>query len=314
MLLVTAVACADEPPPPTPWAGSGGVEDDGPSDDADDDSDDDDDNDDNGAGSEGSEGGDEESGGEESGGETGDDGPVDPGTPAGTCGPEGPTSGVVQVTLDSPERWYYLGAPPSDDPLPLVLAFHGDEGHPDEAVTWFWEPVWEVHQDFIIAMMKCPGCTSWYQGDTTVNVQYVWDVLEDISSTHNVDVSRIYAIGYSGGSSFLAMHGLEFQSVFAGIQWHCGGGWTSYVPPPAPACKVDGRFVISTDDFLWDNAKAMEALLLENDHEVEFIEAACSGHCCHTDDLAEGAWAWFKQRTKCDDIVTGECAAVDDIP
>ena len=252
--------------------------------------------------------------GHDDGADDGSDDGGDPGEPAGSCGMAGQKGDIVQVDLGGADRWYYVGAPASDEPLPMVVAFHGDEGHPDDAVTWFWSPVWEDEQSFILVMTKCPGCSSWYTGDQAAKTQYLWDVLEDVAANHNVDVNRIYAIGYSGGSSFLADHGLEFQDVFAGIQWHCGGGWTSYVPPPKDTCKVDGRFVIATDDFLWDNAKAMESLLLEHGHEVEFIEAACSGHCCHTDDLAEGAWAWFQARTKCDGIVAGECAAITDLP
>jgi predicted esterase len=245
-------------------------------------------------------------------GESGGDEPEHPG-PAGTCGPGASTSGIVQVNLDA-QRFYFVGVPNAEGPLPMVVAFHGDEGHPSEAVRWYWEPVWSSHQSFVLVMMKCPGCTSWYQGDTGPNVQYVWDVLADVAGEYDVDVSRVYAIGYSGGSSFLSMHGLEFQEVFAGIQWHCGGGWGPYAPPPREDCKVDARFVISEDDFLWDNAKAMESLLLNNGHHVDFVVAQCSGHCCPTADLAEGAWAWFQQRTKCDDVVGGECDDLTALP
>jgi hypothetical protein len=270
--VIASSACAEAPWRGSPWAGSGpaaGLDDGGASStgaldvgaiDEDDDSDDD--------------------GSQVPPADDGTDPPpVDDLGPAGTCGADAGGGGIVQVTLDGAERWYYLGVPAAPGPLPVVVAFHGDEGHPDEAVRWFWESVWQAHGDFILVMTKCPGCSSWYQGDTDAKADYVWDVLDDVAARHDVDVSRIYAIGYSGGSSFLAMYGLQFQEVFAGIQWHCGGGWTSYVPPPRPGCEVDGRFVIATDDFLWDNAKAMESLLVEHGHEVEFVTAACSGHC-----------------------------------
>ena len=41
------------------------------------------------------------------------------------------------------------------------------------------------------------------------------DVLVDVASQYNVDTNRVYAIGYSGGSTFLGWRGFEFQDVFA---------------------------------------------------------------------------------------------------
>ena len=238
------------------------------------------------------------------------------GGPAGTCGMGGTKSSVVQVELGSPERWYYIGAPDTDEPLPLVLAFHGDEGHPDMSTRWIWGAYWEQNNlPFITVMTKCPGCTSWYMGDTSANADYVWEVLADVAANHNVDVSRIYAVGYSGGSEFLGIHGWEFQDVFAGIQWTCGGGaWTPYTPPSRDDCKVHGRIVISADDFLWDGSQALLQRLMDQGHPHEFVEAQCSGHCCDTADHNEGAWAWFQTVTKCGAEVPGECAELSDLP
>lgn len=233
--------------------------------------------------------------------------------PAGTCGEGGKVGTIEKVTLEGgTDRHYFVGVPNKEGPLPMVVAFHGDEGSPN-AVRSFWTPVWKKEQAFILVMTQCPGCTSWYKGDTKANAQYLWDVLEDVGDNYNVDVSRIYGIGYSGGSVFLALHGFEFQNVFAGIQWHCGGG-RGYAKPPRDDCKVAGRIVISKDDFLWDSAKTVEKNLQSNDHQVEFVTADCEGHCCHTNDLAVGAWAWMQKQTKCGAEVGGECAELTDLP
>lgn len=233
--------------------------------------------------------------------------------PAGTCGEGGKVGVIEKVTLEGgTDRHYFVGVPNKEGPLPMVVAFHGDEGSPN-AVRSFWTPVWKKEQSFILVMTQCPGCTSWYKGDTKANAQYLWDVLEEVGDNYNVDVSRIYGIGYSGGSVFLALHGFEFQNVFAGIQWHCGGG-RGYAKPPRDDCKVAGRIVISKDDFLWDSAKTVEKNLQTNDHKVEFVTAECEGHCCHTNDLAVGAWAWMQKQTKCGAVVGGKCAELTDLP
>lgn len=196
------------------------------------------------------------------------------------------------------------------------MAFHGDEGDPFMSTRFIWGSFWEQNDlPFIAVMTKCPGCTSWYQGDTNANADYVWDVLADVAANHNVDVSRIYAVGYSGGSEFLALHGFEFQDVFAAIQWTCGGAaWGPYTPASRDDCKVRGRIVISADDFLWDGSQDLQARLEAEGHEHEFVEAQCSGHCCNTSDHNEGAWAWFQQQTKCGSEVPGTCGEVDDLP
>lgn len=240
---------------------------------------------------------------------------TDPG-PAGSCGAGGGTGEILQIELGSPERWYLVGAHDTDEPLPLVLAFHGDEGDPFMSTRYIWGSYWEQEQPpFIAVMTKCPGCTSWYQGDTSANADYVWDVLADVAANHNVDVSRIYAVGYSGGSEFLAIHGWEFQDVFAGIQFSCGGNaYTRYTPPSRDDCKVHGRIVISQDDFLYDGAQNLLARLQSEGHPHEYVDAQCSGHCCDTPDQNVGAWEWFQTVTKCDAVVPGECAELSTLP
>lgn len=261
----------------------------------------------------GGDGGGSDDGG--SGDTSGDGG--DPGEPAGTCGEGGPKGQIIEVNLGSPERWYIIGAPNTDEPLPLVMAFHGDEGNPYNSTRYIWGSYWEDLADpgFIAVMTKCPGCESWYQGDTDANAAYVWDVLTDVSSQHNVDINQVYAVGYSGGSEFLSLHGWEFQGVFAAIQWTCGGNaYGPYTEPPRPDCKVRGRIVISADDFLWDGAQNLRQRLEQEGHEYEFVEAQCSGHCCDTPDHNVGAWAWFQNHTKCGGVVTGECAELEELP
>lgn len=241
-------------------------------------------------------------------------GPI--GGPAGSCGMGGTKGEIVQIELGSPERWYLIGAPDTDEPLPLVVAFHGDEGDPFNSTRYIWGSYWEENAlPFIVVMTKCPGCESWYMGDTSANADYVWEVLADVATNHNVDVSRIYAVGFSGGSEFLSLHGFEFQDVFAGIQWTCGGNaYTAYTPPSREDCKVHGRIVISADDFLWDGAQMLLARLEDEGHQHEFVEAQCSGHCCSTPDHNEGAWAWFQTVTKCDAIVPGTCTEIETLP
>jgi len=262
------------------------------------------------------------SGGGEGGGATGGGGAggeggagTGGGGPHGTCGTGGPTGTHNLVSLSSGD--YLVWAPPNDPnlPVPLVMGLHGDEGHPDQALTYIWGGVWNNHQDFVLVLPICPGANhSWYQDNPASHAAFLSDVLQDVASKHNVDIDRSYAVGYSGGSCFLSGYAMQFQDVFAGIQWSCGGCNLSYTAPPKPECAVDARFHISDDDFLLSGAQGTAQGLQNQGHDVTWVTAQCSGHCCANGvGDAEGAYAWFLQRTKCGAVGAG-CGNITDVP
>ncbi|MBW2455560.1 MAG: hypothetical protein JRI68_13655 [Deltaproteobacteria bacterium] len=237
------------------------------------------------------------------------------GGPHGTCGTGGPTGTHNLVSLSSGDYLIWAPANNPSQPVPLVMGLHGDEGHPDQALTYIWGGVWNNHQDFVLVLPICPGAShSWYQDNPSSHAAFLSDVLQDVAGAHNVDIDRAYAVGYSGGSCFLSGYGTQFQDVFAGIQWSCGGCNLSYTAPPKPECKVDARFHISDDDFLLSGAQGTAQGLQDNGHDVTWVTAQCSGHCCANGvSDAEGAYSWFLQRTKCD--ATGEgCGNITDVP
>ena len=243
-----------------------------------------------------------------------------PSGPAGTCGSQGATSGWERVDLDS-QRYYFVRVPQSTEPLPMVMVFHGDGTDPNSndpvnIVISYWAPVQDSNANFILVGMKCPGCASWLH-NLSGSEQYIWDVLGDLSSRFNIDVSRVYASGYSGGANMLARVGLKFQGVFAGIHFNCGGGYYGqpYHQPPRSDCKVPARFVVSESDFLYGVARSMETFLLNNGHHVDFLTPSCSGHCCHIGPPeASQTLSWFLNRTKCGGIVGGSCAEITALP
>jgi hypothetical protein len=198
----------------------------------------------------------------------------------------------------------------------MVMALHGDEGSPLVAIRYFWGPVWASHQDFILVMPKCPAANgSWWDSDTHAHVGFIDDVIDDVAGKYNVDIDRVYAIGYSGGSVWLGWHGFQFQDVFAGIQWCCGGSNAWYTAPPRDTCKVDGRFHISDDDFLWNGARDVYETMVAYGHEAEWVTALCSGHCCAPGRSEAGdALQWFLGRTKCDGTAGSGCGDIRDLP
>jgi predicted peptidase len=216
--------------------------------------------------------------------------------------------------------YYFVCSPPTDRarPYPVVMALHGDEGSPDAAIITYWEDLWTTRQDFILIMPKCPTLEgSWYADGHEGHVAYINDILAEVASKYNMDIDRMYATGYSGGSEWLSMHGFQYQDVFAAIQWNCGGFDPSgyYTPPPKPECKVDVRIYIADDDFLVDGARELYATAKALGHQAEYVTAPCSGHCCgHGFETSNQMLGWFLQRTKCDSSAGTGCGNIRDVP
>jgi len=184
------------------------------------------------------------------------------------------------------------------------------------AVSYIWGAVWNAHQDFVLVAPVCPSTQgSWWQGDTSAYAVFLHAVIEDVAAKYNIDIARSYATGYSGGSCWLSAYAFEFQDVFAGIQWTCGGCGPNVLPPPAPNCKVDGRFHIAADDFLLQGAQATADAMEQNGHHVDFVIASCSGHCCmNSPSDAEEALSWFLDRTKCHSTDGVGCSSITALP
>lgn len=78
-------------------------------------------------------------------------------TPAnaeGSCGTGGATGELNESWAPSE---YYLYVPSSagpDNPLPLVVTLHGDEGDPAMSTLYWWPPIWRETMDFILLVPR----------------------------------------------------------------------------------------------------------------------------------------------------------------
>jgi predicted esterase len=245
--------------------------------------------------------------------ETGDgDGDLDPGL-LSTCGSGGAFGDWTRYDVEL--SWYDVLAPaPNDEPLPLVIALHGDEGNPG-AVQWHWGQFWMGQPSFIVAT---PQLHHQVGGSTSENgwdnhpddgVALILQVLADLEGRYDIDINRTYITGVSAGSWFLGQRGFSMQDLFAATQLSCGASpvaWGLY-DLPNDACKLPTRLETSADDFLFGQAETLRDELLALGHEVEFSATACNGHCCGgPQEYAAIAWAFFEQHTRCGGLVVGE--------
>lgn len=248
-----------------------------------------------------------------------------------SCGKGGPVGRVER--RDFRDGWSWVAAPSgAEQPLPLIVVLHGDEGEPSNMLEFF-SPIWKEKQSFILMAPACPsglcdkgGVNTWAAGSwdrSGGQAEWLRGAIADVASAYSVDVSRIHAIGFSGGAIFLGYQGFkQFQDVFASMQLFCGGVNESeeqvYRPPPDPACKVPGRLVVSRTgdrDYIVTAADRIEEILRHNGHRAEFVDTGCSGHCCDAQERAGELVEWaLRQPQRCGASLEPGCHSMTDRP
>ncbi|EOO03297.1 putative poly(3-hydroxybutyrate) depolymerase protein [Phaeoacremonium minimum UCRPA7] len=145
---------------------------------------------------------------------------------------EEPAVGNVAYVLPT-ERTFLLNIPTTyshDEQYPLVLSFHGAGGFSEkqQRVTELSDPSLSIGgKPFLTAYAQGVNNTEWnmthiwkgapYENTTVDDIAYVYDILSTVSSTYNIDKSRIYACGKSNGGGFTALLACrpDTSSVFA---------------------------------------------------------------------------------------------------
>jgi MYXO-CTERM domain-containing protein len=226
---------------------------------------------------------------------------------AGSCGSGGEQGERVPITYAG--SVYYVSTPEDytpEEPWPLIVGLHGDEGDPANSVNWFWRDV--PDGTFIFVAPKAPNESgSWYEEQGS-NEQWMDALFDTLRALYNVDLDRTYIWGLSGGAVFSSRYVAERQSWLAAAQFNMGGSGTrDYVSPPSPDCKIKTRFAVSPTDFLVESAQRYYSLLTENGHETEWVDADCEGHCWDESIMQESARDWLLARTLCDRTPTSQC-------
>jgi polyhydroxybutyrate depolymerase len=135
------------------------------------------------------------------------------------------------LTIDGMERSYFLHIPPNlaaDQPLPLVLVFHGFSGTGESmAVTTGFSGLADSFGFLVVYPdgLGPVGATSWNAGGCcgyakSVNldeVAFVRGMLSDLGAIARVDPKRIYAAGFSNGAMLSYRLGCEMSDTLAAV-------------------------------------------------------------------------------------------------
>jgi polyhydroxybutyrate depolymerase len=128
-----------------------------------------------------------------------------------SCSGTPQTLPVHNLVVDDVQRQYHLFVPssPSDQPMPLIIAFHGGGGAGEAFQQQSRFESLAQTEGFIMAFPQGyldPGNEGEWQLNTRPeayhDINFINAMIDEISEERSVNPSRIYAIGYSLGSMF----------------------------------------------------------------------------------------------------------------
>jgi polyhydroxybutyrate depolymerase len=135
------------------------------------------------------------------------------------------------INVGGLERSYFLHVPPSlaaDQPLPLVLAFHGYSGTGKSlaAATGFSDLA-DLYGFLVVYPdgLGPAGATSWNAGGccgfaksaNLDEVAFVRGILSDLGTIARIDPQRVYATGFSNGAMLSYRLGCEMSDTLAAV-------------------------------------------------------------------------------------------------
>ncbi|HWJ63634.1 MAG TPA: PHB depolymerase family esterase, partial [Acidimicrobiales bacterium] len=126
--------------------------------------------------------------------------------------------------LDDSERWFLLTTPDEldqDEPLPLVLDFHGLAEGADVHSQMTLLPEYGQDQGFLVVSPHGTGSPVRWAVDPDIaandDLQYTQALLDQVESELCVDVSRVYATGLSNGAFMSSVLACTMADRFAAV-------------------------------------------------------------------------------------------------
>jgi predicted esterase len=134
-------------------------------------------------------------------------------------GGRGGKSGSRSIKAGDKDRTYEVKAPPAATkgaPLPLLVLLHGDGGTGKGMIDW--TPA--AGQEAILLALDGIGQGWRDAGD----ISFVMAAIEAAKAEFNIDLRRVYAIGFSSGAFLAYRLGIEKGHVFAAVGIYEGSG------------------------------------------------------------------------------------------
>ena len=138
---------------------------------------------------------------------------------------------ITEIAVNGVERAYHLFVPanPPESPMPLLVFLMGGD-----AGSWVFpqQDRWEelaaregIILAFPVGKLVPPNEGAWQlntDAQSRQDIDYIGAMIDDISSSHPVDASKVYAVGYSLGSMFSYELACQMSERFAAIASFAG--------------------------------------------------------------------------------------------
>jgi poly(3-hydroxybutyrate) depolymerase len=213
-------------------------------------------------------------------------------------------------------REYYIHVPESLDSIyctekkiPLLVCFHGV--YSTAKRFCFEESNWRGlanHHHFIVVFPQAQGKVTnpWIGEDThwhlhndhepfdgEDDLQFVKDLVDEISRVYSVDEYKIYAFGWNNGGVFVTNVALRYSKLFAAVCNFMGGISKDKMIDPATAQRKIPLYIISNQtNTTLEKCKNAEQVFQEHKFPVDFEILSGQGSNYNIE-IEHRIWKWF---------------------
>ena len=165
------------------------------------------------------------------------------------------------IRIGSAERYYLGHLPPQAShgkPLPVLLAFHGGGGTPDEMQKDYRLDALADSEGFIVVYPAGTGrrrrkiltwnartCCGYAMVNNADDVGFTRAIIDDLASRTSIDRKRVYACGHSNGAMMCDRLAREASDLVAAVVEVCGASLDTTV---TPSRSVPVLHIHSVDD------------------------------------------------------------------
>lgn len=144
-------------------------------------------------------------------------------------------TGFFKRQMDKYKNHYWANVPKQYDlkkKWPLIVAFHGTGGTGDMFLKRRWEQI-SNEKGYLVIAPKSTG-NNWDMKDE----DFVLGCLADFKKDYQVDTSRVYLTGFTGGASMALLFGMNNFQDFAAVAMVGGGEQTGSISPNSAALPL----------------------------------------------------------------------------
>ncbi|MEO7443543.1 MAG: PHB depolymerase family esterase [Acidimicrobiales bacterium] len=154
-----------------------------------------------------------------------------------------------ELVIEGSSRGYRLFSPPSlrpDKPVPLVLALHGGGNTAESLVETTQLDRAAAAHGFVVAYPEAAGsvwnggfCCTGGRGSAAGDLQFLDQVITDVSTVRTIDAARVYAVGVSAGGVMSYRLGCDLAGRIAGVGSVAGSMLLDDCLPTRPVSVIE---------------------------------------------------------------------------